>query len=192
MLNNYEEKMAETASKVLGGEQKGFTYWNKSKTTSLNVLFSKNSPGKGLLTCSTVGLVNSNCGFSYQEKEIRNEIVMGSYGGDDLIGRIICTAAFGVMLNNYNFGYGTVFAEILPGYLPESDMRHLLFIIPPPIWKNAFEVIEMDEKLFTWLFALPISEAERLFLEENDIDALQSLFTDKKVDIFDLNRKSAV
>ena len=192
MLNKYEEKMLEEVKRILGGDQKAFTYWDEEKENCIDVLFCKDSPAKGYLTASTLGLINYDIGYSNADKSIRMEMLMVNYGGNDLIGRILCTAAFGVMISHYACGYGTVFENILEGYLPESAMKHLVFIVPPPFWAEEFKVIEEDDRMITWLLALPISEAERQYLNEHGIDVLQDMFVKENIDAFDLNRKSVL
>lgn len=198
MLNKYEEKMIESLKNVLGGEQKAFSYHqdngkkNTSKFGDIDILFAKSSPSKGYLTASTLGMVNRTTGYKDKnsQKEIRAELIMSSYGGDDLIGKILSTAGIGICDNGMQYGYGTVLKGILEGYLPNSDMKHLFLILPPPIWAQKFSVLDEDDSKIVFLYALPISEAERAYLAENGIDNLQNHFVEKNIDMFDLNRKS--
>jgi competence protein ComGC len=51
---------------------------------------------------------------------------------------------------------------------------------------------EFPTKKVAWLLAVPISDKEKDFLTENGSDALESLFEEKQIDIFELDRKSIV
>ncbi len=39
---------------------------------------------------------------------------------------------------------------------------------------------------------LPISDAEKAYLEINGIDALETLLNDRQIDLFDINRPSVL
>ena len=77
-------------------------------------------------------------------------------------------------------------------YYPNSDMKHLFLMLPPPLWKKAFGVTDADDSIITFLYALPISQAECDYMAEKGIDALQDLFVEKNIDMFDFERKSVL
>ncbi|MDO5560839.1 MAG: suppressor of fused domain protein [Oscillospiraceae bacterium] len=200
MLNKYEEKMIESLKNVLGGEQKAFSYHqengkkNSTPYGDIDILFAKSSPSKGYLTASTLGMVNRTTGYKDKnsQKEIRAELIMSSYGGSDLIGKILSTAAIGICDNGIQYGYGTLLKGILEGYLPNSDMKHLFLMLPPPIWSDKFKVIDCEDSIVVFLYALPISDAEKEYMAEHGIDELQNHFVQENIDMFDLNRKSVL
>jgi hypothetical protein len=181
------------------------TYFSNqdTKETGVDILFAVNSPHSGLLTCTTLGLLNYDIRFKNGEKDIRIELV-GVSSVDpknekdaDIIARILSTAAFGIMEKHIPCGFGTVFPQILTGYLPNSDMKHLLFISPPSFWKEQFGTIELEDFALTWLYAVPISDAEWGYLRKKGasnivegVKALLKLMSENKADMFNLNRKS--
>lgn len=199
MITKQEQQMMDRTRKVLDTTLISHTYFSDdtTKETGVDVLFAKNSPNKGLLTCSTIGLINYDIGFKNGDKDIRIELlgvsmIKGDLESADLIARIISTAAFGIMENKFSCGLGTVFQNILEGYLPNDDMKHIVFINPPPFWKERFGAIELEDFTLTWLCAQPVSNAELEFLKKNGLKALLDLFVEKNINMFDLNRKSVL
>ncbi|MGN0606367.1 MAG: suppressor of fused domain protein [Oscillospiraceae bacterium] len=199
MITKQEQQMLDRTKQVLSPNSQiiSHTYFSNeaTKETGVDILFAKNSPNTRLLTCTTLGLINYDIGFKNGDKDIRIELVgvsmiKGDLESADLIARILSTAAFGIMENKFNCGLGTVFQNILEGYLPGEDMKHLVFINPPPFWKERFGTIELEDFTLTWLFAQPVSDAELNYLKEKGLKALLDLFVEKNINAFDLNRKS--
>ena len=69
-------------------------------------------------------------------------------------------------------------------------MKHVMFS-EPFLWDDLSN-IEQEDKVITWLMIVPISDAELQYLKEYGSDALETLFEEKNIDIFDLERKSVV
>lgn len=191
-LNKYEEKMINVLKETLGGVQKAFSYQRENAEHKLDILYAKGSPNRNYLTASTLGLVNRTTGYEDTNtgKAIRAELIMSTYGGTDMAGKILSTAGIGIFNTNIRYGYGTVLKGVLEVYYPNSDMKHLFLMLPPPIWGKAFGVTDADDSVITFLYALPISQAECDYMSENGIDALQDRFVKENIDMFDLERKS--
>ena len=191
-LNIYEEKMINVLKETLGGVQKAFSYQKQDAANKLDILYAKQSPGRNYLTASTLGLVNRTTGYqdSNTGKDIRAEIIMSSYGGHDMSGKILSTAGVGIFETNIRYGYGTVLKDIMSIYYPNSDMKHLFLILPPPVWGKSFGVTDAGDSVITFLYALPISQAECDYMSEKGIDALQDKFVENNIDMFDFERKS--
>ena len=197
MMTKQEQQMLERNRKVLNTQLISHTYFSNEQTkeTGVDILFARDCPGNRLLTCTTLGLINYDIGFKNGDKDIRIELVgVSMIKGDletaDLIARILSTAAFGIMENHFPCGLGTVFPDILSGYLPNDDMKHIVFINPPPFWKEKFGAVQLEDFTLTWLCVQPISDAELAFLKEKGLKALLDLFVEKNINMFDLNRKS--
>lgn len=69
-------------------------------------------------------------------------------------------------------------------------MKHVLFVTPT-LW-GELKSKEFEEKKVVWLMLVPISENEYKFAEEKGSDALEDLFVEKQIDVYDLNRASVV
>ncbi len=190
-LNKYEEKMLGVLRETLGGVQAAFSYMKDGAENKIDILYAKQSPGGNYLTASTLGMVNRTTGYqdSATGKDIRAELIMSSYGGHDMAGKILSTAGDGIYTTNIRYGYGTVLKDVMSIYYPNSDMKHLFLMLPPPLWKKSFGVTDADDSLITFLYALPVSQAECDYMSENGIEALQNLFVEKNIDMFDFERK---
>ena len=177
---------------TLGGVQAAFSYQKDDAEHKLDILYAKQSPGGNYLTASTLGLVNRTTGYtdSNTGKDIRAEIIMSSYGGHDMAGKILSTAGIGIYETDIRYGYGTVLKGVMEIYYPKSDMKHLFLMLPPPLWKKSFGVTDAGDSIITFLYALPISQAECDYMSQNGIDELQNRFVEKNIDMFDFERKS--
>lgn len=75
-------------------------------------------------------------------------------------------------------------------YYPDSEMEHVLFT-SPFLWEKLISLDFIDKKV-TWLLAVPISTKELLFAEREGTEALEDLFEEKDIDIFDISRNSVI
>lgn len=73
-------------------------------------------------------------------------------------------------------------------YFPDSQMKHVLFVTPF-LWEDI-KTLEFPDKKVAWLLAVPISENEYLFAQEKGTEMLEKLFEQKKIQVFDIERKS--
>ena len=70
-------------------------------------------------------------------------------------------------------------------------MKHVFFT-SPFLWENKLESLKLETKTVNWLLGIPISDAELDYRNENGVDALERLFEEKGIDVFDLERISVV
>jgi len=76
-------------------------------------------------------------------------------------------------------------------YELSKTMKHALFV-PPFLWEEALETLELPERTVAWLLAVPISEAEYQFAEREGSEKLEDLFVKHQIDIFNLERESVL
>ena len=69
-------------------------------------------------------------------------------------------------------------------------MKHIL-LTDPFLWDDA-KSFQHDNILIAWLMAVPISETELLYANNYGVGALEELFDEKDIDIFDLYREPVV
>ena len=199
MLNDFEKLMFDTVSTTIGGEQKPFSYF-KTKNSSTDILFCKDSPAPNYLTCCTLGLVNQEGKFQSNGKNIRVELLgLSTNKLGDTLGKIMAVLYKHIVEKNLTCAYGVIYNHVLDELLPNSEMKHILLTTPPLFWEKSLGTIDLDDNnILTWLYAMPISEAEKNTIVssgDNFKDAmihLQEQFTLKNVDVFDLNRKSII
>ncbi|MDQ1162552.1 hypothetical protein QE422_002920 [Chryseobacterium sp. SORGH_AS 447] len=86
---------------------------------------------------------------------------------------------------------GAVFMRIIEMYYETSEMEHIMFI-SPFLWEDKLEPLKLPNKTVHWLLGVPISDKELEYKMENGKSALEDIFQEKDIDIFDINRISAI
>ncbi|MCP3940006.1 MAG: suppressor of fused domain protein [Desulfobacteraceae bacterium] len=157
----------------------------------VDILTCSDRPEKGVSSYSTIGLSDTPLLKNGSEYPTRIEIigVCGTaFSGFD---NVLATTAF-CIINSKWFCYpGAIFPNVLSMYDISSTMRHFIFV-PPFLWEDKLKTITIGNKTIAWLLAVPISDEERQFAEEKGSDALENLFEEKQIDIYDLERASVV
>lgn len=102
---------------------------------------------------------------------------------------IMTTTAFGIMDKN-ELHPGTVISNVIPMYIPDSDMKHML-ITYPFLWDDVNN-LSSSNLTVAWLMAIPISENEKKYLEKYGLDELETLFEKQQIDVIDMYRNSVV
>lgn len=64
--------------------------------------------------------------------------------------------------------------------------------MPPFLWEGQLQTIDFSDKKVAWLLAVPISEKEYLFAQQNGSNKLEDLFEQNEIDIFDIKRDSVL
>ena len=75
-------------------------------------------------------------------------------------------------------------------YIGNSDMKHLLLTYPF-LWDNT-NSMSFDDFTLAFLMLIPISEREKEYCNENGLDALETIFEEYQIDVFDIYRKSVL
>jgi len=127
-----------------------------------------------------------------RELRARAELVGACSTVAEAFPNLLATAAFFVVNSGYLAAPGVILPDVLAIYpYLSSTMEHLL-LLPPFLWEGRLETLQGAEHPVAWLLASPISEAERLYTEEHGVSALEMVFERQQIDVFDLNRPSAL
>lgn len=70
-------------------------------------------------------------------------------------------------------------------------MKHILFTNLLP-YMNELKALYLEDKIVSWLLAVPISEKEYLYSLNYGVEKLETLLEKKQVDIANLDRKSII
>lgn len=70
-------------------------------------------------------------------------------------------------------------------------MKHIMFT-PPFLWEDKLSRVEIDNRKIYPLLLVPISDKELEYKNKYGTDALEILFENEAIDIFDIKRKSVV
>jgi antitoxin YqcF len=191
MATQEQRLIAKTAANIFGGEASVAEYWDNAHKSKVAILECRNSPGVGLGSYSTVGLSAYNVGYTVDDKDLRVEIVGAVRLGNGYFSNIIATCGFNIINDQFACYPGAVFPHVVSEYNKAGEVSHVVFV-SPGMWAHEFENIILDDKVITWLMAVPITERELQFLHEHNLDALETVFEDNQTDVFDLTRRSAI
>jgi len=193
MSNISEDKktIAKTLAQAFGGKPSVRRFWDEKDKQFVDILTCSNRPEKGVSSYSTIGLSDAPLLKDGTEYPTRVEITGACGTAFSGFNNALATAAF-CIINSKWFCYpGAIFPDVLSMYDISPTMRHFIFV-PPFLWEDKLKTITVGNKTVAWLLAVPISDEERQFAEEKGSDALEDLFEEKQIDIYDLERNSVV
>jgi len=192
-MSDIDEKrlIAKIAFDAFGGKPSVIRYWDDAKVSSIDILICKDRPEKDVVSYSTVGLSNYTIGFSVKDKLLNVELVGASYSKFDIYSNILATCAFNIINSKYTCYPGAIFQNVINLYDLNLSMKHILFV-HPFLWEDQLKTLNLMDKQVAWLLAVPISNEEFIYAKENGTDALEDLFVENEIDIFDLARKNII
>lgn len=124
-------------------------------------------------------------------QDIPIELLITEYKEFGLLPNILSTAGFYITKKRWECQPGSVFMRIVEMYFETSEMKHIMFT-SPFLWEGKLQPLKLETKTVHWLLCIPISDEELEYKMENGTSALEYIFQEKDIDIFDINRKSAI
>ncbi|MFB1051817.1 suppressor of fused domain protein [Paraliobacillus sp. JSM ZJ581] len=182
--------IARTALEAFGGKPSVSKYWDENNVSDIDILSTIDRPYEGVTSYSTIGLSDYSIGYSVDEKPLRVEIVGAGATMFELFPNVLSTCVFNIINTKLPIAHGEIFKGAVRMYYPDSEMEHVLFT-SPFLWEKLISLDFIDKKV-TWLLAVPISAKELLFAEREGTEALEDLFEEKDINIFDISRNSVL
>ncbi len=184
-------KIAGHLAAVFGGKPEITRYHDESGKHQVDVLHCPDSPEHEVDSFATVGLSDHPRKVEGMDQPVRVELV-GGCGSRwaETFSSILSTAAFCSIKEGWPVYPGAVFADLVTMYGVSRTMHHVMFTEPFP-WDDL-EPVKLPEKEVLWLMMVPVSESEAAYAEEHGFEALESLFEEKEIDVFDLDRTPVV
>jgi hypothetical protein len=183
--------LAGTVASVFGGTPRVNRYWDAQERAFVDVLSSSDSPEKGVVSYSTLGLSDHPLLLHGAEYEVRAEFVGACYQRfDRTFPQVLSTAALCVVNSKWFSAPGVVFPDILAMYHASRSLSHVFFA-PPCLWANL-KTVRLPDKTVAWLLVVPISEAEFRLAEAKGPNELERQLAEARIDIFDLERPSVL
>ena len=183
--------LAKTILKVFGGSPQIHRYWDDAENSHVEILNCHKSPQHNLNSYATIGLSDHQLLVEGKPQDFRLEIVAACSSDVSEFPNILSTAAFCIINSKWSCFPGAVFPDVVEMFDCSKTMKHLMFV-PPFIWENDLESLSLETKTIAWLLALPISEKEFQFVEDFGPARLEEVFQGEQIDIFNINRPSAV
>jgi hypothetical protein len=179
------------AAKAFGGTPRVTRFWDDPHMHSADILICDDAPGPGFCSYSTLTLSDSPLIQRGKKFPARIEIAGACASDVEGFANAISTAAFFVMKDKWVCRPGVVFETMLRMYDLSATMEHLYFTAPSQ-WPALNTTLELKTKKVTWLWAIPISEAESRFIAEHGDERFEELLESSGADVFDIHRPSIV
>ena len=186
-------KIARFVANAIGFKPQVFPYWDDDKKHSIDILDLVDPLDSNKKFYCTIGISDfpNLIDMKVGEENIPVELLITGYKEFDKVPNILSTCGFFIMKNRWTSQPGSIFKDIVQTYYADVDMKHIMFT-SPFFWQDKLQPLELESKVVNWLLAVPISDKELLFKNENGVAALEALFDKKETDVFNLNRKSVV
>jgi hypothetical protein len=179
------------AAKAFGGTPRVIAFWDDPHEHSVDILICDDAPGSRFTSYSTVTLSDSPLIQRGKEFPVRIEVAGACASEVKEFGNAISTVAFFVMKDKWFCRPGVVFETMLSMYDLSATMEHLYFTAPSQ-WPALNTTLELSTKKVTWLWAIPISEAESRFIAEQGDERFEDMLEASGADVFDIHRPSIV
>jgi hypothetical protein len=186
-----KEVATHTAMAFLVDRPPIFHFWDDDHRNDVYVMEAMDTPQQGLTTYATIGLSDHPLMFQNKEFGTRVEIVgvCGSKFPD--FGNVLATLAFCVINSKWFCAPGIIFPDVMTMYGQSSTLSDIYFA-HPFLWEDRLRSTRLGDRNVAWLLAVPISKEESAFAQEFGPKKLEELFSEKDIDIYNLNRASVV
>jgi hypothetical protein len=186
-------KMVQFVAKAVGFEPHVYPYYDNDRSHELSILKLTDpiDPNVGIYMTIGVSDCENNVETNDGYENIPVELFMACHKEFDKATNILATTGFYITKDKYECRPGAVFMHMVDMYYTNTAMKHIYFTTPF-LWEDKLEQLELDSKEVSFLLLIPISDTELEYKQQNGDDALETLFEDNEIDIYDLNRKSVV
>ena len=183
------KKVAKHALGFIGGKPGVSRYYNRDESKQIDIMTSDSGVIKGVPTCAPIGLNQTDIGLTANGKKLRVELMAVCELSADVLGNILASIAFEVM-DHKTCSYGMVVPDIISSYVRKTDFKHV--VLMSPVFWPKYKTLEDGEYTVAWLMAVPVTDAEKAYIERNGADAFDRLLEEKNADVISMKRKSVV
>lgn len=183
------KKVAKYALGFIGGKPNVSRYYNNDETKKIDIMTSDSGVIKGIPTCTTIGLCQTDIGLFTNGKKLRVELVAACDLNSEILGNILATISFEAM-DMQRCEYGMLIPNVVRSYVKGTELKNVV-LMSPAFWPN-YQVFEDDDCLIAWLMVIPITDSEKKYIEQNGVEAFDSLLERKDADVISLRRKPVV
>lgn len=165
-----------------------YAHDNSKGTLRIGIIHAPDTPDEGLTTYATVNVNEAENRFD--GTNIPAELIGVVESGNDHFANAIGTVAANCMGDGLSLAPGVVHRNALanyPGLAPH--LPHMLMTYPIDFGEE-FSKIPTSQGSVYGLQAMPISEAELNYLQDQGFDALEEAFMEADIDYYDLTRPS--
>lgn len=182
--------VAAWVAEVIGGQPTARGYHGEKAGQQVSIARFRDRPQKGVTTYATLGLSDTRVPRQV-EPPLGTEFLGVCDSAATDFPKILGVIAFRAQADGRSCEPDEIFDNVVPSGT-STTLRHAI-LIPPFLWDDdAFASRAIGHKTVAWLLALPITDAERQYAFDHGPDELQTVFEEAQIDIFDLQRPSAV
>lgn len=165
--------VASAAIRAIGGHPETDAMVDAAGDLRIDMLSLHDAPAPDWCTWSTVGLHTMGNELPLESGEsvsVPAELMTVGAPGSDVMGKVLGSCAFAVMRDNWLMAPGIVFGDVVSLYDPQATTPHLMWV--HPFTAGGLDRVDVGDGLFVhWLMGMPITDAERIWLEANGYDA---------------------
>lgn len=187
-ISNENKIIAKLLAEAFGGKPTVRRFWDEKEKQHIDILSSIDQPENGVTSYSTIGLSDTPLLKDGTEYPVRIEIIGACGNVFSGFDNALATSAFCIIISKWFCYPGAIFPNVLSMY-KDTSMKHFMFV-PPFLWEEYLKTMVIGNKKIAWLLAVPISDEEKYYAEENGADSLEQAFVENQIDIYDLERKS--
>lgn len=184
----FEREIGITIRAIFGINTKVVRFGDDKQENDVFIVSGIDRPVKGVSSQSSIGLTHKVKNSLPQD--IKIEIVAASATETPNIDNLVASCVFESIKNELKLVYGACIPNIIEQYKISNTMKHATFV-SPFLWEDL-NTVEVDGEKIYFLMLLPISDAEKVYLEEKGIEALENLFHENQIDIFNINPPSVL
>jgi hypothetical protein len=185
------QAIARHAAAVFGGAPRVADYANTPETRFIGILSAADRPGPGVTSYSTIKLSDHPLPWDGGEFPARIELAGVCDSNVAAFPNLLASAAFHIMQAGVLYRPGMVIPNLVRDAGVSSSLPHV-YLTTPFLWGPALDELAAGTKMVTWLLAMPIAETELAYLREHGDDALETLFEEQRIDIFNVERPAVV
>lgn len=192
VVSSQQRELAGHMASAMGVEKPPiFRFWDEGRKSSVCVLEAANRPQDGVTAYATIGLSDHPLMFQGREFGTRVELVGACGSAFPGFAHVLATAAFCVVNSGWFCAPGMIFPDVVSMH-KASDTLSDIYFAHPFLWEKELKSILIGDRQVAWLLAVPVSKEESAFAQSYGPERLEARFAEKDIDIFDLNRSSAV
>lgn len=184
----FERELGRAIRAVFGSDTKVVRFGDDSGAHDVFIVSGNNSPVDGVTSYGSVGLSRNTQRAG--SVDVKVEIVAACASGTPHLDNLVSSCVFDSVKNGTNITYGACIANVIVQYGVSTTLKHVTFV-SPFLWQGLDRVIVEGQPVLC-LLMLPISDAEKAYLEAEGISALEDMFNQEQIDIYDINRISVL
>ena len=191
-ISNAAKAVANYTATAFGVEKPPiFHLWDDDHKSDIYVLEAADRPQKGVTSFATVGLSEHPLIRNGQEFTTRVELLGACGSAFPGFNRVLATLGFCIINSKWFCAPGVIFPGVMGMYDMSITMSDIYFA-NPFLREDRFKSTRIEERPIAWLLAVPISKQETEYAKKQGPAKLEELFSQRDIDIYNLNRSSVV